>query len=83
MTTALKEIVGELSGLSAEKQKLAASVIHALWQEEQGLGQDQTVHPDWEAELDRRSAQIRNGEVELIDESSQARLVDDLLQDEA
>jgi len=34
MTIALKEIVGELSGLSAEKQQVAASVIHALWNEE-------------------------------------------------
>lgn len=35
MTTVLKEIVGELSGLSGEKQLVAAPVIHALWAEEQ------------------------------------------------
>ncbi|MDQ8194492.1 hypothetical protein QEH59_08640 [Coraliomargarita sp. SDUM461004] len=67
MTTILKEIVGELSGLSAEKQQVAASVIHALWVEEQAVD---GIHPDWEAELDRRNAQIESGEVELVSESS-------------
>lgn len=80
MTTALKEIVGELSGLSAEKQQVAASVIHALWNEEHSGG---TMHPEWEAELDRRNAQIKNGEVQLLSESSLDSFVSGLLKDEA
>lgn len=80
MTIALKEIVGELSGLSAEKQQVAASVIHALWSEEQA---EDTMHPEWRVELDRRSAQIENGEVHLVNESSMDAFVSDLLKDEA
>ena len=80
MTTALKEIVGELSGLSAEKQQVAASVIHALWNEEHA---DDAIHPKWEAELDRRNAQIESGEVQLVSESSMDAFVSDLLKDEA
>lgn len=80
MTTALKEIVGELSGLSAEKQQIAASVIHALWSEENAAD---TVHPEWEAKLDRRNTQIQSGEVRLIGESSMETFVSDLLKDEA
>ena len=79
MTIALKEIVGELSGLSAEKQQVAASVIHALWNE--GHASD-TIHPEWETELDRRNAQIENGEVELVSESSMDAFVSDLLKNE-
>ncbi|MGJ8640253.1 MAG: hypothetical protein ACSHYA_12760 [Opitutaceae bacterium] len=77
MTIALKEIVGELSGLSAEKQQVAASVIHALWSEEHSGDE---IHPEWESELNRRSAQIENGEVELVNESSMEAFVSDLLQ---
>ena len=80
MTTALKEIVGELSGLSTEKQQVAASVIHALWSEERT---DDAVHPEWEDELDRRNAQIQGGAVELVSESSMDAFVGDLIRDEA
>jgi hypothetical protein len=80
MTIALKEIVGELSGLSAEKQQVAGSVIHALWNEECA---SDAIHPEWEAELDRRNAQIESGEVQLITESSMDTFVSDLLKDEA
>jgi hypothetical protein len=80
MTIALKEIVGELSGLSAEKQQVAASVIHALWNEEHA---EDAMHPEWEAELDRRNAQIENGEVQLVNESSMNAFVSDLLKDDA
>ncbi|MGK0176888.1 MAG: hypothetical protein ACI91V_000760 [Lentimonas sp.] len=79
MTIALKEIVGELSGLSAEKQQVPASVIHALWNEEHA---SDTIHPEWETELDRRNAQIENGEVELVSESSMDAFVSDLLKNE-
>ena len=79
MTTALKEIVGELSGLSAEKQRIAASVIHALWNEEHA---GDAIHPEWEAEFDRRNAQIESGEVQLVSESSMDAFVSDLLKDE-
>jgi hypothetical protein len=75
MTSALKEIVSELSGLSAEKQKVAASVIHALWNEEH-LGDG--IHPAWESELSRRNAEIENGEVELVGETSMDAFVADL-----
>jgi len=51
MTIALKEIVGELSGLSAEKQQIAASVIHALWNEEHATD----VGPPQHANRKRRS----------------------------
>jgi len=73
MTSALKEIVGELSGLSAEKQQVAASVIHALWNEEQAedaIHPIHPTHPEWEAELDRRNAQIESGEVQFVNEPS-------------
>jgi hypothetical protein len=80
MTIALKEILGELSGLSAEKQQIAASVIHALWNEEHA---EETMHPEWEAELDRRNAQIESGEVQLVNELSMDAFVRDLLKDEA
>jgi hypothetical protein len=80
MTTALKEIVGELTGLSAERQQVAASVIHALWNEEHAAD---TIHPGWEIELDRRNARIENGEVELVSESSMDAFMSDLLKDEA
>ena len=63
MTIALKEIVGELSGLSVEKQQVAASVIHALWNEENA---SDTIHSEWKAELDRRNEQIQSGGVELL-----------------
>ena len=63
MTIALKEIVGELSGLSAEKQQVAASVIHALWNEAHA---GDAIHPQWEAELNRRNAQIQSGEVQRV-----------------
>ena len=78
MTNALKEIVGELSGLSAEKQQVAASVIHALWNEEHA---GDASHPKWEAELDRRNAQIQSGEVQLVSESSMDAFVSDLKDD--
>jgi len=80
MTIALKEIVGELSCLSAEKQRVAASVIHALWNEEQA---GDVIHPEWEAELNRRNAQIESGEFELVSESSMDAFVNHLLKDEA
>ena len=80
MTIALKEIVGELSSLSVEKQQVAASVIHALWNEEHA---SDTVHPEWKAELDRRNEQIQSGEVQLLNESSMDVFVDNLLNDEA
>lgn len=80
MTIALKEIVGELSGLSVERQQVAASVIHALWKEEHASG---TIHPEWKAEIDRRNGQIENGEVELVSESLMDGFVSDLLQNEA
>lgn len=80
MTIVLKEIVGELSGLSAEKQQVAASVIHALWNEEHT---GDRIHPEWEAELKRRNAQIESGEVELISESSMDAFVSDFLKDDA
>lgn len=79
MTIALKEIVGELSGLSAEKQQIAASVIHALWNEEHATD---AIHPEWETELDRRNTQIESGEVQLMSESSMDAFVSDLLKDE-
>lgn len=80
MTIALKEIVGELSGLSAEKQQVAASVIHALWNEEHS---GDVMHPAWGAELDRRNAQIEGGEVQLVNESSMDAFVSGLIKDEA
>ena len=80
MTIALKEIVRELSSLSVEKQQVAASVIHALWNEEHS---SDTVHPEWKAELERRNEQIRSGEVELVNESSMDVFVNNLLKDEA
>ena len=80
MTIALKEIVGELSGLSAENQQVAASVIHALWYEEHA---SDAIHPEWEVELDRRNAQIESGEVQLISESSMGAFVSSLLKNEA
>ncbi len=80
MKIALKEIVGELSGLSVEKQQVAASVIHALWNEEHS---SDTVHLEWKAELDRRNEQIQSGEVQLLNESSMDVFVDNLLKDEA
>lgn len=80
MTTALKEIVGELSGLSEEKQQVAASVIHALWAEE---NTEDVIHPEWQAELDRRNAQIESGEVELVSEASMEAFIDDLTADES
>jgi hypothetical protein len=80
MTTALKEIVGELSGLSGERQQVAASVIHVLWAEEQSAD---AIHPEWQGELDRRNAQIESGEVGLADEASMETFVDKLLADEA
>lgn len=76
MTIALKEILGELSGLSGERQQVAASVIHALWVEEQAAD---TVHPEWQWELDRRNARIESGEVELVDEASMETFADRLL----
>ena len=79
MTIALKKIVGELSGLSAEKQQVAASVIHALWNEEHT---SDTIHPEWEAELDRRNAQIQNDEIQLVSESAMDVFVSDLLKDD-
>lgn len=79
MTTALKEILGELSGLSGERQQVAASVIHALWAEEQAAD---TVHPEWQGELDRRNAQIESGEVELVGEASMETFADKLLANE-
>jgi RecB family exonuclease len=79
MTTVLKEIVGELSGLSGERQLVAASVIHALWAEEQA---SDSVHPEWQSELDRRNAQIRSGDVELADEASMETFVEELLANE-
>jgi len=79
MTAALKEILGELSGLSEERQQVAASVIHALWAEEQAAD---AVHPEWQGELDRRNAQIESGEVELADEASMMAFVEELLVDE-
>jgi hypothetical protein len=41
------------------------------------------MHPEWEAELDRRNAQIESGEVQLVNESSMDAFVSDLLKDEA
>jgi len=51
MTTVIKDILGELSGLSEEKQRVAASVVHALWSEEP---LEDAIHPEWRSELDRR-----------------------------
>ena len=79
MSIALKEIVGELSCLSEERQRVAASVIHALWAEEHAA---EAVNPGWRAELDRRNTQIECGEVELDDESSMAAFVEKLVADE-
>jgi len=64
MTAALQEIFGELSSLSPEKQQVAASVIHALWIEEHA---EKTIDPEFEAELDKRSAEIREGKVDGSD----------------
>ena len=80
MTTALKKIMGELSGLSVEKQQVAASVIHALWNEEHS---DNTIHSEWKTELDRRNDQIQSGEVELLNETSMNTFVENLFKDEA
>lgn len=79
MTTAIKDILGELSGLSEEKQRVAASVIHALWTEEHAA---ETIHPEWRTELDRRNAQIERGEVELVGEASMESFVQKLVADE-
>ena len=79
MTATLKEIVGELSGLSEEKQQIAASVIHALWAQEHAGEQ---IHPEWEAELDLRTKQIQSGEVELLSEASMDAFIDELTTDE-
>ena len=79
MTTMIKEILGELSGLSEEKQRVAASVVHALWSEERVADE---IHPEWRSELDRRSAQIASGEVETIDEASMELFVKKLAADE-
>ena len=75
MTSALKEIVGELSGLSMEKQQVAALVIHALWAEENS---EEVIHPEWRAELDRRTTQIESGAVELVSEASMEAFIDHL-----
>ena len=80
MNNVLKEIVSELSGLSGERQHVAASVIHALWAEEQA---SDAVHPDWQGELDRRNAQIESGEVKLADEASMETFVEKLLVNES
>lgn len=79
MTTELKEIIGELSGLSGERQRVAASVIHALWAEEQA---SDTVHSEWQSELDRRNAEIEGGKVSLADESTMETFVKKLLANE-
>lgn len=79
MTAVLKKIVDELSSLSGERQHVAASVIHALWAEEQA---SDTVHPEWQGELDCRNAQIESGEVKLADESSMETFVEELLANE-
>ena len=71
--------MGELSGLSGDRQQIAASVIHALWAEEQSEG---LIHPDWKIELDRRNSQIANGQVELVSEASMDAFVKDLTSDE-
>lgn len=75
MTIALKKIVGELSGLSEKKQQVAASVIHALWAEENG---EEIIHADWKTELDRRNTQIEKGEVELVSEASMKTFIGEL-----
>ena len=80
MTTVLKEIFGELTGLSDEKQQVAASVIHALWAEENAEG---LIHPEWRDELDRRNAQIESGKIEFVDETSMESFIDDLTVDES
>ena len=79
MTSALKEIIGELSGLSGERQQVAASVIHALWAEENS---GNLIHPQWKAELDRRNDQIDKGRVELISEAAMDSFVDELTSNE-
>ncbi|MBC2603261.1 addiction module protein [Puniceicoccus vermicola] len=76
MTTIIKEILGELSGLSEQKQRVAASVVHALWSEERS---EDAVHAEWRAELDRRNAQLASGEVEAIDEASMESFVEKLV----
>ena len=76
MTKELKEMVGELSGLSAERQQVAARVIHALWSED---CTGDSIHPEWKAELDRRNTQIASGEIELVSESSMDTFVTELL----
>ena len=75
----LKEIFGELTGLSDEKQQVAASVIHALWAEENA---EDVIHPEWRAELDRRNVQIESGKIELVSETSMESFIDDLTVDE-
>lgn len=80
MTTALKEIIGELSGLSGDKQEVAASVIHALWAEEQSKD---LIHPDWKGELDRRNSQIECGQVELVSEATMETFVEGLTANES
>lgn len=78
MTTVLKEIFGELSGLSDEKQQVVASVIHALWAEENA---EDVIHPEWHAELDRRNAQIESGKIKFVSETSMESFIDDLTAD--
>ncbi len=75
MSTVIKEILGELSGLSEEKQRVAASVVHALWSEERS---ENVIHPDWRTELDRRNAQLASGAIEAVDEASMEPFVEKL-----
>jgi len=79
MTTMIKEILGELSGLSEEKQRIAASVVHALWSEERS---ENVIHPEWQAELARRNAQLASGEIEAVDEASMESFVGNLVSSE-
>jgi len=78
MTTVIKDILGELSSLSEEKQRVAASVVHALWSEERAEEVEEDIHPRWRAELGRRNAQLASGEIETVDEASMASFVEKL-----
>lgn len=63
MPVSLEKVYEELRSLPPEKLEVVASVIHAFNVE----AQDEEVHPDWTAVLDRRSKEAAEGKVELLD----------------
>jgi galactose-1-phosphate uridylyltransferase len=64
MAIALENLFDELRSLPPEKQEVAASVIRALRAEAET---EVEIHPAWKEELDRRSREVLEGKVELID----------------